>query len=61
MIKTILTLAALLLLVSTAAAATQLVKKLGGSLVGLAFLIELQFLDGKSKLPGEQVFSVLQY
>src|SRR4051812_45208345 len=45
----------------TAAAATQLVKKLGGTLHGLAFLIELSFLDGKSKLPGEQVFSVLQY
>jgi hypothetical protein len=29
--------------------------------VGLAFLIELQFLDGKSKLAGENVFSVLQY
>src|SRR5688572_22338884 len=45
----------------TAAAATQLVKKLGGELHGLAFLIELLFLDGKSKLPGENVFSVLQY
>jgi adenine phosphoribosyltransferase len=45
----------------TAAAATQLVKKLGGELHGLAFLIELLFLDGKSKLVGEDVFSVLQY
>ena len=45
----------------TAAAATQLVKKLGGQLHGLAFLIELTFLNGKSKLTGEQVFSVLQY
>ena len=27
----------------------------------LAFLIELQFLNGKSKLAGEKVFSVLQY
>src|SRR5688572_2504056 len=45
----------------TAAAATQLVKKLGGELHGLAFLIELLFLDGKSKLAGEKVFSVLQY
>ena len=45
----------------TAAAATQLVKKLGGNLHGLAFLIELQFLNGKAKLAGEQVYSVLQY
>jgi adenine phosphoribosyltransferase len=45
----------------TAAAATQLVKKLGGDLHGLAFLIELQFLNGKAKLEGEKVFSVLQY
>src|SRR5687768_15553813 len=45
----------------TAAAATQLVKKLGGELHGLAFLIELLFLNGKSKLTGERVYSVLQY
>ena len=45
----------------TAAAATQLVKKLGGDLHGLAFLIELLFLDGRAKLQDERVFSVLQY
>ena len=45
----------------TARAAATLVKTLGGNLHGLAFLIELLFLDGKSKLKGEQVFSVLQY
>ena len=45
----------------TAAAAVQLVKKGGGELQGLAFLIELTGLQGKSKLPGQQVFSVLQY
>jgi len=45
----------------TAAAATQLVKTLGGELHGLAFLIELTFLNGKSKLPGHDVYSVLQY
>src|SRR5687767_12363043 len=44
----------------TAAAATQLVRKLGGELHGLAFLIELLFLNGKAKLPGENVHSVLQ-
>jgi adenine phosphoribosyltransferase len=45
----------------TAAATSQLVRKIGGDLQGMAFLIELSFLNGKSKLPGEQVFSVLQY
>jgi len=45
----------------TAAAATELVKKLGGELHGLAFLIELLFLDGKTKLAGERVYSVVQY
>jgi adenine phosphoribosyltransferase len=45
----------------TAAAAAQLVKKLGGELYGLAFLIELLFLNGKAKLAGENVFTVLQY
>ena len=45
----------------TAAAATQLVKKLGGDLHGLAFLIELIGLKGRAKLDGEKVSSVLQY
>jgi adenine phosphoribosyltransferase len=45
----------------TAAAAAQLVKKLGGELHGLAFLIELLFLKGRAKLEGEQVYSVLKY
>ena len=45
----------------TAQAATQLVKKLGGEIHGLAFLIEPLFLDGKAKLAGQNVYSVLQY
>ena len=45
----------------TAAACAQLVRKMGGDLIGMAFLIELKFLDGRSRLPAEQVFSVLQY
>src|SRR5687767_7393595 len=45
----------------TAAAAVQLVRKLGGELHGLAFLIELVFLNGKSRISDEQVYSVLQY
>ena len=45
----------------TAAAASQLVKQLGGELHGLAFLIELLFLNGQAKLGGESVYSVLKY
>jgi adenine phosphoribosyltransferase len=45
----------------TAAATARLVRSLGGDLRGMAFLIELLFLDGKAKLAGEQVFSVLKY
>jgi adenine phosphoribosyltransferase len=45
----------------TAAAAVQLVRKLGGELHGLAFLIELLFLNGKQKIAQERVYSVLQY
>jgi adenine phosphoribosyltransferase len=45
----------------TAAAAVQLIRKLGGELHGLAFLIELLFLNGKQKVEDENVYSVLQY
>jgi adenine phosphoribosyltransferase len=45
----------------TAAAAARLVRRLGGELHGLAFLIELLALEGKDRLVGEKVFSVLQY
>jgi len=45
----------------TARATTELVKGLGGTVVGLAFLIELVELGGRSKLPGEHVISVLTY
>ena len=45
----------------TAAAAARLVRSVGGDLVALGFLIELEFLQGRTRLPGEQVVSVLQY
>jgi adenine phosphoribosyltransferase len=45
----------------TARAAVDLVRQLGGRVEGVAFLIELTFLDGRRKLAGENVFSVLQY
>jgi adenine phosphoribosyltransferase len=45
----------------TAAAAVKLVTGLGASLQGLSFLIELGFLNGKTKLGEERVHSVLHY
>jgi adenine phosphoribosyltransferase len=45
----------------TASAATSLVKKLGGEVAGAAFAVELSFLNGRSKLPGFDVFSLLKY
>jgi adenine phosphoribosyltransferase len=45
----------------TARAASSLVRRLGGELVGLSFLIELNFLHGRDKLAGDEVYSVLQY
>jgi adenine phosphoribosyltransferase len=45
----------------TAKAVTHLVEKLGGNLVGLSFVIELDFLKGRDKLPGYKVNSLLHY
>ena len=45
----------------TAAAAVALVKSLGGDLHALAFLIELQFLNGRTKIAGQEIYSLLQY
>ena len=45
----------------TARAAARLVKRLGGDLRGLAFLIELEALGGRKLLDGEQIFSVIKY
>ena len=45
----------------TAQAATQLVESLGGQVSGLGFLLELSFLDGRSKLEGHQVESLMSY
>ena len=45
----------------TAAATTDLVKRLGGNVHALAFLIELVALNGRSKLPDETIHSVLKY
>ena len=45
----------------TARATVDLVRKVGGTVHGLAFLIELLELQGRRKLEGEQVFTLLQY
>ena len=45
----------------TAAAVVQLVRQLGGQVVGATFLVELEFLKGRLKLPDVEVFSLLQY
>lgn len=45
----------------TAAATVQLVRQLKGEVVGTCFAVELNFLNGRSKLPGLDVFSLIQY
>ena len=45
----------------TARATANLVARLGGELIGMAFLIELLLLKGRDKLEKECIFSVLQY
>jgi adenine phosphoribosyltransferase len=45
----------------TARATVDLVRQLGGDVAGIAVLIELVALNGRSKLQGETVRAVLQY
>ena len=45
----------------TARATVELVRKLGGRVNGVAFLIELVELNGRAKLKGENLFSLLKY
>jgi len=45
----------------TAAAVTQLVEMLGAKVAGLGFVIELDFLNGRGKLAGYDVYSMLHY
>ena len=45
----------------TTAAALELVKKLGGEVIELAFVIELEFLKGRDKLKNVPVFSLVKY
>jgi adenine phosphoribosyltransferase len=45
----------------TVEAAIKLIEKLGGEVVGCAFLIELEDLNGRSKLEGYNIYSLLKY
>ncbi|MGH9225203.1 MAG: adenine phosphoribosyltransferase [Acidimicrobiales bacterium] len=45
----------------TASATCRLVERLGGTVAGLGFVIELAFLSGRSKLEGRDVMSLLTY
>jgi adenine phosphoribosyltransferase len=45
----------------TMAAGCKLVEQAGGTVVACAFLVELGFLDGRKKLDGYDVFSLLTY
>src|SRR5919109_2711830 len=45
----------------TANATVQLAKSLGAEIAGLGFVVELDFLNGRQKLAGYDVFSLLHY
>ncbi len=45
----------------TAKATIDLARRAGGKIIGITFLIELDFLKGRDKLTGENVYSVLRY
>ncbi|MGH2636998.1 MAG: adenine phosphoribosyltransferase [Actinomycetota bacterium] len=45
----------------TARAAAQLVERIGGKVVGISTLIELGFLNGRDKLKGYDLFTLLEY
>ncbi len=45
----------------TARATVELVEQLGGEVVGLPFIIELAFLNGREQLKGYDVYSLIEY
>lgn len=45
----------------TADAAARLIEKAGGCVVELDFVVELTFLNGRQKLPGRPVFSIVRF
>ncbi|EIT85308.1 adenine phosphoribosyltransferase [Fictibacillus macauensis ZFHKF-1] len=42
-------------------ATIQLIEELGGVIAGIAFMIELTYLDGRAKLKGHDIFTLTQY
>ncbi len=44
----------------TVNAAIELIEKLDGNVIGIGFLLELEFLEGKKKLKGYDVFSLIK-
>jgi adenine phosphoribosyltransferase len=45
----------------TASATRRLAERLGAQVVGAGFLVELRFLEGRGRLPGIDVVSLVQY
>jgi adenine phosphoribosyltransferase len=45
----------------TAAAAIELIEQLGGRVIGAAFVVELGFLDGRSRLAHRTVHSLVRF
>lgn len=45
----------------TVDAVCQLVNRIGGQVVGLAFFIELEFLRGRGKFPDMEIYSLVRY
>lgn len=45
----------------TASAVVKLIEREGGKVTGIGFLVELGFLNGRSKLNGHDVYALIQY
>ena len=45
----------------TAEATANMVTKLGGEIAEMAFVVELEFLNGRSRLGSHNVYSMLKY
>jgi adenine phosphoribosyltransferase len=45
----------------TSAAVARMVREAGGIVAGIGFVVELTFLNGRKKLDGADIFSLLQY
>ena len=45
----------------TALATSQLIEKMGGKVAECAFVVELEFLNGRKKLEGKEIFSLVKF